>query len=356
MNSKIFKKVVVVFLIAVIVTSLAGCGGKSIDMGESDAIRIGIVLTTQGLGDKNFNDMAYGALQRAEEELSIEFDYSEPRSNGDFEVYFREFAQSGSYDLILALGYESSEALKKVADEFPQQKFTIVDAKVECENVSSIFKNFEEQTFLSGVLAGLTTKDTSLENINSENTVGIVIGADSPLLRSAMTGFTAGVKYINRDAEILTGIVGSWSDPGKAKEISTSMYERGADIILQAAGGSGLGVFNAAETANGYAMGTGANQNHIKPDQIIATATYNLPKIVFDEVKLLTEDKWEAGLHTWGIKQDAVGYSVEDSNVKLSPEIIEKVEEVKQLVVSDELSLPKTLEDIDEWLKNNPVK
>lgn len=356
MNNKMIKKTVVLLLIMVLITSLAGCGGKSIDIEKSEAIRIGIVLTTQGLGDKNFNDMAYGALERAKEELGIEFDYSEPRSNGDFEIYFREFAQSGSYDLIIALGYESSEALKKVANEFPDQKFTIVDAKVECDNVSSIFKNFEEQTFLSGVLAGLTTKDTSIANINSENIVGVVIGADSPLLRSAITGFTAGVKYINRDAEILTGIVGSWSDPGKAKEISISMYERGADIILQAAGGSGLGVFNAAEEANGYAMGTGANQNHIKPDQIIATATYNLPKIVFDEVKLLTEDKWEVGQHTWGIKQDAVGYSVENSNVKLSPEIIEKVEEIRQLVVLEKLSLPKTLEDIDEWLKNNPVK
>lgn len=356
MNKKMAGKIVAVLLVGILLTSLIGCGGKSIDMGKSGAKRIGIILTTQGLGDKNFNDMAYGALKKAKEELKIEFDYTQPRSNGDFEINLREFAQSGTYDLIVVLSYEAAEALKKVSKEFPEQKFTIIDASIEEKNVRSIFKNFEEQTFLSGVLAGLTTKDTSLPNINPKNTVGIVVGADAPLLRSAITGFTAGVKYINRDAEVLTGIVGSWSDPGKAKEISMAMYERGADIILQAAGGSGLGVFNAAEETKRYAMGTGSNQNYIKPDQIIATATYNLSNIVFDEVKSILEGSWKNGIYTWGIKQGAVGYSVEQSNVKLSPESIKKVEEIKEMVASDKLPLPKTIEEVDGWLKNNPAK
>ena len=128
------------------------------------------------------------------------------------------------------------------------------------------------------------------------------------------------------------------------------MYKQGVDIILQGAGGSGMGVFNAAKEDGGYAIGTGVNQNATSPDEIIATATYELPNIVYDEVKSVTDGSWKSGAKVWGLKEGAVGYSVEGSNVKIPQEILDKVEEAKKWFLDENIVLPSTTDEVDAWV------
>ena len=318
-------------------------------------ISIGLVLSTGGLGDKNFNDMAYEGLQKAQEELGITFDYVEPKSPSDFLPQNRMFAEAGTYDLIIALGNDQLEALKEVKRDFPDQKISFIDSAAVIEGVRSVSTKWPEQTFLCGVVAGLGTI-SDMEKANKDNTVGVILGMDFPNLREGVAGFIAGVRYVNPEAQVLQATVGAFNDPGKGKEIALSMYNRGADFIQHIAGASGLGVFNAAKQVNRYAFGVGGNQNHLEPDHIVATSIRNVNDMVYNEVKALIDGTWTAGLQISGMKEGAVGYSTEFSNIELPEYIRSVVEEARAKIVSGALVLPNTLEELSSWVANNHYK
>ena len=119
-----------------IVTTAGGCGKKIEEPTEAKAAKIGVVYTTTGLGDNNFNDMVNSGMEKAKAELNISYDYSEPSSNGEVVTMLREFAQTGEYDLVLALSSDAAAALEQVAGEYPDQNFTIIDTVLEADNIS----------------------------------------------------------------------------------------------------------------------------------------------------------------------------------------------------------------------------
>ncbi len=350
------KKILSLLLIGVMLFSFTACSSTPPEEGqntpEKESIKVGIVLSTGGLGDQNFNDMAYAGLLRAQEELGIEFDYVEPASVSDFIPQHRIFAESEEYDLIIALASDQTEAVEEIVRDFPEQKISFIDATVDLPNVSTISTKWQEQTFLAGVIAGLGTQ-SDLEKANAENAVGVILGMDNPNLREGVVGFEAGVRYVNPGAEVLQATVGDFNDPGKAKEIALSMYNRGADFIQHIAGASGLGVFNAAKEANKYVFGVGGNQNAIEPDFIVATSIRNVDEMVYNEVKSFIEGTWKQGVHISGIKEGSVGYSVENSNIMLPEEILAVVEDVKAKIVSGELVPCNDADKLEEWVSQN---
>ncbi|MCT4686137.1 BMP family lipoprotein [Vallitalea sp.] len=316
-------------------------------------LKVGIVLSTGGLGDKNFNDMAYAGLLQAEEEFGIEFDYFEPKAVSDYIANFRLFAESGEYDLIIGIGNEQVDAVTQIAAEYPEIKFSLIDSAAEIENVRTVYTDWTHQTFLCGVIAGLETTAGNLPKTNEENVIGVVVGKEYPALMEGVTGFMAGVKYVNPDAEILSASVGDFADPAKGKEIALSMYSRNADFVQHIAGASGLGVFAAAEETDNYAFGVGGNQNAIEPDYIVATSIRNVNEMVFNEVWHVIQETWVTGSVGSGIKQGSVGYSVEGSNVTLSEETIKIVEEAKKRIIDGELIPCRTVEELEAWTAEN---
>ena len=349
------KKLLMVLSTLVLVVSLVACGnnGNSGPKGDdADKINVAIVLSTGGLGDKNFNDMSYDGLKQAESELGIHFDYVEPESASDFEAAHRQFAESGKYDLIIGLASDQVDAIKTVSTEFPEQKFSLIDGSLEQPNVRAISTKWQEQTFLAGVYAGLATK-SNMPKVNADNVVGVILGMDNPNLRKGVVGFAAGVRYVNKDATVLEGVVGDFNDPAKGKEIALSMYNKGADFVQHIAGTSGLGVFNAAKEAGYYAFGVGGNQNAIEPDVIAATSIRNVNEMVYNEVKSIVDGTWQEGLIISGLAEDAVGYSEENSNVEVPAEISEAIEAIKAKIKNGELVIVETADQLESWLEEN---
>lgn len=352
------RNVLAMVCLAAMTMPLAGCGAKKetappAKEENKDAFRVGVILSTGGLGDKNFNDMCYNGLLRAQEDYGIEFDYVEPKSVSDFLPNYRMFAESEDYDLIIGMAQDQTEALLEVAESFPDQKITHIDADTDAPNVSAISTKWQEQTFLTGVIAGLCTKDYPMEKSNEENVIGCILGIEAANLRQGVVGFEAGAKFVNPDCEVLTATVGSFSDPGKGKEIALSMYNKGADFIQHIAGSSGLGVFNAAKESERYAFGVGGNQNANEPDYIVATALRNVDEMVYKEVEAAVKGTWEAGVHISGIKEGSVGYDAAGSNAALPKEALEIVEEIKQQIIDGKLVPCKTAEELDAWLAEN---
>jgi basic membrane protein A len=249
--------------------------------------RVGIVLSTGGLGDLSFNDAAYRGLQRAEKELGISFDYIEPADPSEDQTALRRFASRG-YDLVIGVGFQMADSLQTVAAEYPDTKFAHVDQAFENVPDNIVTLNFAEWegSFLAGALAALTS-----ENGN----VGFVGGVDFSLIHRFEGGFYQGAKYINPDIEFQTRYADDFGNPAKGREIALGMIDDGADVIYHAAGGTGMGVFQAAEEEDIYAIGVDSNQNYIAPGYIIASMLKQVDKAVFDTVKSVVNNNYQGG-------------------------------------------------------------
>lgn len=365
------KKIMAKVMLVGMVMSVTGCGGKTIThesetvavsgLGESkaqeiqteDKVKIGFIVGTGGLGDQGFNDIAYEGLKRAEQELGIELEYAEPQSVSDFEPLISQFAQDGSYDLILSLDQQSQSALEKIAKLFPEQKFSAVDMNIEADNVKVIRKDFSQLAFLPGYFAGLLTTDTSVDKVNEEACVGIMIGVDNPNMQNGVLGYTAGAKIANPEVEVLTGIVGSYGDPAKGKDTAKVMYDKGADIIMNFAGSSGLGLTNQAKESERLVIGGTSNVNATAPDVIVASALEQLGDRVYNDVKSVIDGTWESGIEMGVIANGGVDVTFEGTGVDIPEEIIEKTDNLRNMIKDGKLTLPASVEEIDGWIEEN---
>ncbi|MFW6029140.1 MAG: BMP family lipoprotein [Halanaerobiales bacterium] len=325
----------------------------SFSLQAEEAGNYGLILATGGLGDQSFNDLTYEGMKQAEEELGITFDYVEPAEISDFEILQRDMASSEEYDLIVAVGFDQADALSFVAEEYPDQKFAIIDSVVDLPNVASFVSKEHEGSFLVGALTGLLKQEFDHEFLGDENVTGVIGGMDTPLIRKFVAGYMAGVKYVNPEMEVLTDYVGGWSDPTTAREIANTMNNRGADIIYHAAGGSGLGMFEAAEEHDFMAIGVNSNQNHIKPDHIVASMLKRVDTATFEAVKSVEDDEFESGEHPLGVEEEGVGYTLEESNIEVPDEIISEVEDLKEKIKSGELVIPDEIDKVEEFLSEN---
>lgn len=319
---------------------------------EEKKTKIAIVFNEDGLGDRSFNDLCYDGMLKAQEELKIEFDYSQGKNKEEYYDLFRKYASSKEYNLIIGHGEDQEEAINRVSEEYDGQKFTIIDSELKSKNVSAISTKWEEQTFLNGVIAGLSI----LNNLDTTETVGIILGKNHEYLKEGAIGFEAGVRYINPDIEPIIANVNDFSNPAKTKEIALLMYKKRAKYIQHIAGQSGFGVFAAAKQTDNYAFGVDGNQNIFEPDYIVSTAIRYVDKIVYDEIKSVIDSTWKPGVHKLGLKDNIIGYTREGSNVELDSKIIKIVEDIKESIVNGEIEIPSTHKQLEVWVKQNNYK
>jgi len=213
--------------------------------------KIGLILATGGLGDKSFNDLSYEGVTRAEDELGIVFDHVQPTAIAEYESLQRNFAASGEYELIVCVGFDQKDALHKVAGEYPNQQFVLIDEVSNRTNVASLNFRGNEGAFLVGVIAAGVT-DTGI--------IGFVGGMDIPLIRDFYVGYEAGALWLsdelNFDVAVLApGFVGGWGDPSTGREVAQGLIEDDADVLFVAAGGSGLGALGACDDSGIWGLG-----------------------------------------------------------------------------------------------------
>jgi basic membrane protein A len=265
-------------------------------------------------------------------------------------------ASEGQYVVIVCVGYEQVDALAIVAEEYPDQKFAILDGEVDMPNVASFLSKEEEGSFLIGALAGLMLLDTETYGFSEDSVLGFIGGIDVPVIRKFHAGFVAGAKYVNPDAEVLDDFVGDFSDVTTAKEIALTMNNKGANIIYHAAGGSGMGVFQAAKEKDFIAIGVNSNQNYIDPDHIVASMLKRIDISAYTVVKEACEGVLQTGgITELGVKDEGIGYTIEGTNVEVSGTIIETVEELKQMMIAGELTPPIVIDDVDTFLSENKM-
>mgnify|MGYP000727197619 CR=1 FL=1 len=130
--------------------NFSGCGNAekgSKKEAKDSAGKVGCILGVGGLGDQAFNDLIYEGLEKAKEELNIDFDYAEPTQVSEFELMMRDMASSGEYGAIICVGFDQTDALSKVAPEFPDQQFAFIDGTLEAENVVNMRQKRKKEPF-----------------------------------------------------------------------------------------------------------------------------------------------------------------------------------------------------------------
>ncbi len=325
------KKALTISLVLLFSFMVVFSGGAQ---AQGEDTRVGIVLSTGGLGDLSFNDAAYRGLQMANDELGIEFDYIEPSDPSEDETSLRRFASRG-YDLVIGVGFQMADTLEIVAQDYPNVNFAHVDqdfGKDILDNVVSLNFTEWEGSFLAGALAGLVTES---------NVVGYIGGVDSSLIHRFEGGFYQGVKYINEDIEVKRRYADSFGDPARGREIALGMIDDGADVIYHAAGGTGTGLFQAAEEEDIYAIGVDSNQNHVAPGHVIASMLKKVDNAVYDIVEDVVNDEFEGGRNLYfSLAGGGVGLTnltaldVEErqafENDKITEEELNAIKEMKQ--------------------------
>lgn len=308
--------------------------------GVSAQNQVAINFATGGLGDQSFNDAAYRGMQRAEEELGITFDYTEPESIADYETFLNQFAAQGMYELIIAIGFDQADAVKTIAQRYPDQVFAIVDAVVEEENVASFVYEEKERGFLMGAAAAMMTTRTDDPFINEEKQIGVIGGMNIPLINANIAGYIAGAKFVDPEIDVSYSYVGDWADPGRGKELAISMIEDDIDVIWGAAGRSGLGVLRAAEENDVYGIGADSDQSHVAPDHVLTNGMKYVDQTVYLAIQQKLEGELKTDVNVLGVEEGALGFT----ESLLPDDVVEELNQISAWIAGDEIEIPDTIE------------
>jgi basic membrane protein A len=328
--------------------AFTACSNSATSAEEKGKIKVGIVFDIGGKNDRSFNAAAWEGVKKAQKDLDIVLRDVEPGNPTSIEPAMRAFAER-NFDLIIGVGFAQSPIMEKVARDYPNIKFAIVDGVIVDKegkpfpNVASLVFREHEGSYLVGMIAAEKSKT---------GVIGFVGGMDIPLIHKFETGYAEGAKSVNPNIRIVDNYVGvtdgAWNNPGKGKELALSQIEKGADVIFTAAGNSGLGAFDAVEQygrdengqARKFVIGVDSNQNGQKPGFVLTSMVKRVDNAVYDVVKEVTAGKFEGGFHTFGLDKDGVAYAMDENNKGLIPEdVLKRVEESKSKIVAGEIKV-----------------
>jgi basic membrane protein A len=309
-------------------------------------LRIGLVLDVGGRNDQGFNELAYEGAVAARSEYAVNFDYAESSAIST-QVYVRNlerFARQGD-DLVIGVGFAMAQAMLLAARAFPHTHFALVDAApadarghtVQMTNVANILFREQESGYLVGYMAGLMEKGRV--GAAQHNTIGAMGGLSIPPVNRYIAGYIQGARAADPDIKILLGYSGSFTAQGPAHEIGLGQIARGADILFQVAGTSGLGYLRAAQQKNVYGIGVDADQSYLG-SYIMTSALKRVDQAIALMVGNVVNEAFRGGDNLFSLKDNATGYGPVGAMVPQS--IIDQVNEQAHLIAAGKL-VPTTV-------------
>ncbi len=308
---------------------------------EPEQPRVALIIAQGGLGDRSYNDLGFSGLQRAAEDFDVEVNTIESADPvGEGEQLLRTAAEAG-FDLVITLEFTHFDPLPRVAADFPDTLFSIINIVVDEPNVVSVLFKEHEGSFLAGALAGMVTSMPDNPKVNSDKIIGVIGGTQSAGIDKFLVGYEEGAIYIDPEVEVLTAYSESFGDPAKGRELALAMYEQGADIVYQVAGGTGEGVFEAAEESNHYAIGVDADQDYIKPGFILTSMIKRTDVAVYDVIAKLVAGELEGGTTIeFGLIEDGVGISPMDyTKDEIPQDFISEVAVLREMIEEGEIEV-----------------
>lgn len=376
------KRLLIIAFVFMLCASLGFArGGTAVS--EEAEYKIGICFDVGGRGDRSFNDSAYEGLVKIAGEFEgyikddpdevdfgtrIEMKYLEPKEGGqDREILMRALAEEG-YDLIFGVGFLWTDSLAKIAAEFPEAHFGLIDGFIpdltEDSNITVLGFAEHEGSFLMGAVAGLLAGDSK---------IGFLGGMDSPLINKFHGGYLAGALWVNpnlRDVRMIPGqYIGedpsAFADPKSGESISRSLYNQGCEIIYHASGLSGTGLFKAAKDLGKLAIGVDSDQGLIYAtsdnpeeraiaEQIITSMLKRVDISVYATSKDFIENgRVDGGYRAFGLKDNGVDIAVNEFNEDILAPLLPQINELKEMIIAGEITVPDDWKKVEAWAMEN---
>ena len=316
-------------------TTSSNAGSKATAKSE---LKIGLITDVGGIHDHSFNETSWKGMERAKADFGVEINYLESKTDADYSSNIESFVDE-DYDLIVCVGFKLAEATKKAAESYPDKKFAIIDDanNASLPNVTCLTFKQEQASYLVGYVAGLVTK---------KNNVGFVLGMGNEMMHKFGYGYLAGVYAANPKATVQQINANSFADPAIGKTSATTMITNGADVIFHAAGGTGVGVIQACQENKISAIGVDTDQSSLAPDTVITSAMKRVDNAVYDSVKQLVEGTLKGGEVVYDLSKG--GVDIAPTTNLLSEDVLKKVEEVKAKILSGEIVVPGTKAEFEK--------
>ena len=309
--------------------------------GESVLAPVGLVIAQGGLGDESYNDLAFEGLTRAGEATGLEVRPVEANDIvAEGEQVLRRAADAG-FGLIIDLEFAHAELLAQIAPEYPDTNFAFVNLPVEGDNIRSIVFKEHEGSFLAGMLAALVTSDENNPKVNPEKVIGVVGGTKSAGIDKFIVGFMQGAEYVDPEVEVLVSYTNDFGDAAKGRDAAMAMFDQGADIVYQVAGGAGLGVLDAAAERGHYAIGVDNDQDGLQPGHVLTSMVKWVDRGVEQVVTEYANGEFAGGtVLELGLAEDGVGLTeFEHTAADIPQEFLDQIEAAREAIISGEIEV-----------------
>lgn len=319
---------------------LASVTALAISSSMAQAADPAVVYDQAGKFDKSFNEGVYNGVKKYTTDSGVQVREFEPKNEAQVEQGLRRLAKRG-YSPIVTVGFNMTSAVEKVAKDFPKINFTLIDGVIDLPNVQSVVFKEHEGSFLVGALAAMASKT---------DTVGFIGGMDIPLIRKFGCGYEQGVKYASSSATVLQNMTGStgaaFNDPTKGSELAKSQFSKGADVVFAAAGGTGMGVYQAAKDEGKLAIGVDSNQNHIQPGTMLTSMVKRVDQAAYNTYKDAAAGTWKSGLVVLGLAQGGVDWALDDNNANLiTADMKAKIKDIRAKIISGDIKVHDYMSD-----------
>ncbi|MEE9708487.1 BMP family ABC transporter substrate-binding protein [Aeromonas veronii] len=300
-----------------------------------------VIYDTAGKYDKSFNEAVFrNGVELYNKDKGVKVKEFEPQNEAQREQGLRRLASRGNGPIV-AVGFNMGSAVEKVATEFPKTQFTIIDMVVDKPNVQSVIFKEHEGSFLVGALAAIASKSGK---------VGFVGGMDIPLIRKFQCGYEQGAKFVNPKIEVFQNMAGStpaaFADPAKGAELAKSQFAKGADVVYAAAGGTGIGVYQAAKDSGKFAIGVDSNQNHLQPGTMLTSMVKSVGLAAYQTWDDAAKGEWKPGIKNLGLAEGGVDWALDKDNEKLiTPEMKAKVDAIKAEIIAGKVKVHDYMSD-----------
>ncbi|HKR00544.1 MAG TPA: BMP family ABC transporter substrate-binding protein [Pyrinomonadaceae bacterium] len=327
---------IVLALLCAVALIVAGpaCNMGARSEADKDKVHVGIVFDIGGKDDRSFNASAWEGVKKAGKDFPIVLRDVEPGDPTSVEPAIRAFAER-NYDLVIGVGFEQQPVVERVAKDYPNVNFVIIDGVIDLPNVASLVFKEHQGSYLVGMIAAMKSQT---------GTIGFIGGMDIPLIHKFETGYEEGARAANPKINVVANYVGvtpaAWNNPGQGKELAIAQIGKGADVIFTAAGNSGLGAFDAAEQQKKFVIGVDSNQNWVKPGYVLTSMVKRIDNAVYQIVAERVNGQFKPGVHVYGLENEGIGYAIDQYNEKLiPPEVLQKVEAAKQDIISGKIQV-----------------
>ena len=317
---------------------LAASAGALALLAGAAAADPALIYDLGGQFDKSFNEAAYNGAKRWKADTGGTYKEIVMQSEAQREQALRRLAETGANPVVMT-GFAFGDVLNKVAPDYPDTRFVIIDMVVDQPNVQSVVFTEEQGSYLAGIMAAMASKT---------GTAGFIGGMDIPLIHKFECGYAQGFKATKPDGKLVINYTGTtpaaWNDPVKGGELARAQKAQGADVIYAAAGGTGIGVLQTAADEGILSIGVDSNQNYLHPGKVLTSMVKRVDNSVYDA--FTAGPAVEPGIKVMDLASDGVGVAIDENNKSLiTPGMTAAVDDAAAKIRSGEIKVHDYMTD-----------